>query len=129
MDDNPIGPQPHPRGGDQAERAAHTVDVLRLLWGEELPPGQDPAQTVMTDAVYIDDERGRALDLIVQGDGLTLEVLHQLLQARGSLQDRLLLLPPDLADRLTARVVEISLDAGSHSAPAPANSRIDFRID
>jgi alkanesulfonate monooxygenase SsuD/methylene tetrahydromethanopterin reductase-like flavin-dependent oxidoreductase (luciferase family) len=105
----------HPHA-DRAERAAHTIDVLRLLWGDELPPGQDPVQTVMTDAVHIDDEHGRAHDLIVQGDGLTLEVLHRLLRARGPLQDQLTLLPPHLIQRLSARIVEVSLDMarGSH---------------
>jgi hypothetical protein len=108
--EEPTRTQPHPRGAEPSDRATHITNVLRLLWGDELPPGQDPVQTVMTDAAHIDDEHGRAHDLIVQGDGLTVEVLHRLLMARGPLQDQLMLLPPHLIQRLSARIVDAGLD-------------------
>ena len=91
-----------------AHRAARVVDVLEVIWGDELPPSPDPVQTVMTDAVHSDDEQGRDDGLVVQGDALTLDVLQQLLRAGGSVQERLLLLPPDLAQRLVGRVVDAS---------------------
>lgn len=115
MEEDTAQPPTHPRVSERAARAAHTADGLRLLWGDDLPPGPDPVQTAVVDAVQLDDDRGRTRDLVVQGDGLTLDVLHQLLQARGALQDRLLLLPPDLAQRLAARIVDVSVDPGERS--------------
>jgi len=85
------------------------IGVLQRLWGDEMPPAQDPVQTVMTDAVLADDDHGHARGLVVQSDALSLDVLQQLLCSRGPVQERLLLLPPGLAQRLVGRVVSTSL--------------------
>lgn len=104
-----MGYQSAPGGATAIERrAARVVDLLKQMWGDELPPTADPVQSVMTDAVDADDEQGRAGGFVVQGDALTLDVLQQLLHIGGSAQDRLLLLPPDLAQRLVGRIVGTS---------------------
>lgn len=91
-----------------AARARHVRDLLLELWGDELPPSPDPQLTVLTDALALDDERGRRRRIITQGEGLTLEVLHQLLRAREPIQQRLLLLPPGLQQQMAERVVASS---------------------
>lgn len=84
------------------------MHVLEQMWGNEMPPAQDPVQAVMIDAVASDDEQGRDDGLVVQGDGLSLDVLQQLLRAAGSAQERLLLLPPNLTQRLVGRIMNTS---------------------
>ncbi|WP_432563743.1 PAS domain-containing protein [Kineococcus sp. SYSU DK003] len=71
-----------------------------------MPPTVDPTLSIFTDAVLIDDERGRDQGLLVQGDDLTHEVLMQLLDRAGPSAWRLL--PPALAAVLAARSGEIT---------------------
>ncbi len=94
-------------------RARQVVTSLEEMWGDELPPSADPVHTVMTDAVHSDDEHGRDSGLVVQGDGLSLDALVVLLRAHGSVQERLLALPPALAQRLVGRVVDASVGPDS----------------
>lgn len=107
---------------DAAQRATRTIHALQQLWGEGMPATGDPVHVVMTDAIYSDDERGRDRGLIVQGDGLTVHVLQQLLRAKGPLQEQMLLLPPHLAQRLAGRVVESSLPQVQEETPSPQAS-------
>lgn len=91
-----------------AARAHHVRHLLKELWGDELPPAPDPELAVLTDALALDDDQGREQELVTQRDGLTIEVLHQLLRARGPVQERLLLLPPSLQRQLIEKVVNSS---------------------
>lgn len=97
-------------------RARHVRDLLLELWGDELPPTPDPELTVLTDALALDD-RGRRHGVLTQRDGLTIEVLHQLLRARDPIQQRLLLLPPGLQQQLAEWV------AGSSRLPIQSLDR------
>ncbi|WP_380260632.1 PAS domain-containing protein [Kineococcus sp. GCM10028916] len=59
------------------ERARHLVKLLQDMWGEEMPATPDPPFTILLDAVALDDEAGRGRRLVVQGDGLSYELLAQ----------------------------------------------------
>ncbi|WP_432548648.1 PAS domain-containing protein [Kineococcus sp. SYSU DK004] len=82
-------------------RARVVVDLLRDLWGDELPRTVDPALTLIEDALALDDESGREDRVVVQGDGLTHEALAALLRLVPVTAARRLL-PPDLLGRLGA---------------------------
>ncbi|MEZ0493995.1 PAS domain-containing protein [Kineococcus sp. TBRC 1896] len=49
------------------------------LWGDEPPPGPDPAMTSLVDSLSLDDDHGRRLGLLVQGDAVPFHVLVRLL--------------------------------------------------
>ena len=53
------------------------MKLLQDMWGEEMPATPDPAFTILLDAVALDDEAGRGRWLVVQGDGLSYELLAQ----------------------------------------------------
>lgn len=59
--------------------SAAVLEVLRQVWGTDLPPGLQP-ETVLTDAVAIDDELGLEAGYLVHGDYLTYRALGLLLQ-------------------------------------------------
>ncbi|WP_157873699.1 PAS domain-containing protein [Kineococcus radiotolerans] len=82
-----------------------------------MPPTTDPTLSIFTDAVLIDDERGRDQGLLVQSDGLTHEVLLQLLRDAGPSSWQLL--PPALTAWLTTRSADISLRKLELTEPAP----------
>lgn len=71
-------------------RAAHVRAELVALWGDDLPPTNDPVLSILSDAVAVDDQFGVDGDLVVQGDRLTVAVLAAALAA------------PDVATRLAA---------------------------
>jgi len=73
---------------------------IRELWGDEMPPTEDPPLTIFTDAVALDDQHGSADGLVVQGDGLRLEVLARLLADGPDPAQRLALLPVGLRQRV-----------------------------
>nr|WP_246315342.1 PAS domain-containing protein [Kineococcus aurantiacus] len=66
-----------------------------------MPPTADPTLSIFLDALLVDDERGRDLGLLVQGDGLTREVLLELLRRAG--RSSWWLLSPPLAALLAER--------------------------
>lgn len=59
-------------------RAERVLDTLRLLWGDELPPGPNPHLSVLIDAVAADDAHGAENRLVCQGDGLDLQTVATL---------------------------------------------------
>lgn len=98
-------------------RARQTITALRDVWGTELPPGPDPTLTVMTDAVAFDDDHGRNLALVVQGDQLPLTAVLALVVGVGTVADRLAVLPPALHARVAPLVVDVSRrSSGQHPA-------------
>ncbi|WP_432572328.1 hypothetical protein [Kineococcus sp. SYSU DK005] len=85
---------------DGRRRAERVRAGLVELWGEELPPGDDPVVAVLDDALTLDDDHGRADGFVVRGDALALPVLRAVLAAEGGLRERLALLPEELRQRL-----------------------------
>ncbi|NAZ83606.1 hypothetical protein GTR02_17480 [Kineococcus sp. R8] len=57
--------------------------MLDTLYGDELPVGDDPLLVALVDAIATDDAGGAGDGLVVQGDGLTREVLAELVEAAG----------------------------------------------
>jgi len=96
---------------DPEVRVRETVDLLRTLWGEELPPAPDAWHTALLDAVAADDAHGTRLGLVVQGDGLTHVALSALVRSAGRGR---VPLPPGLA-----RLVQDVPTVTSHD-PAPS---------
>jgi PAS domain-containing protein len=97
---------------DPEVRVRETVDLLRALWGEELPPAPQPWRTALLDAVVADDEHGTRRGLVVQGDGLTHIALAALVRSAGPGAPAL---PPGLA-RLLRDVPTVT----SRPEPDPA---------
>jgi len=85
----------------RAERAAFIRDELVALWGDDMPPTGDPVQSILTDAVAVDDQRGVDAGLVVQGDGLSLRALATALAATDSTA-RWAALPVGLLSRIRA---------------------------
>ncbi|MBB2903202.1 PAS domain-containing protein [Kineococcus radiotolerans] len=100
-------------------RARGVRDAVYEMWGDDMPPTTDPTLSIFTDAVLIDDERGRDQGLLVQSDGLTHEVLLQLLREAGPSFWQLL--PPALTAWLTTRSADISLRTLELTEPAPGD--------
>ncbi|WP_432513180.1 PAS domain-containing protein [Kineococcus sp. SYSU DK001] len=64
------------RGEDgRTARAARVLAVLRDLWGDEPPPGQDPELAWLVDALAVDDAHGRENGYVVRGDAITVTSL------------------------------------------------------
>lgn len=84
------------------DRALHIRSTLRELWGDQLPPGEDAVITVLVDGVLVDDEAGSAVGLVVQSDGLAVEVLSEVVWGDGDGPARLARLPESLRNRLRA---------------------------
>lgn len=61
-------------------RAERVLQELQDLWGDQLPPGRHPELIVLIDAIAIDDEHARDTRLVSQGDGLTLDMLADLVR-------------------------------------------------
>ena len=59
-------------------RAERVLDTLRLLWGEDPPPGPDPHLTALIDAVAADDAHGAEDRLVCQGDGVDVRTVAAL---------------------------------------------------
>lgn len=95
-------PQAVPHQQAARDRALQIRDVLVDLWGEELPPGQDAVVRILSDAVVVDDEAGSAAGVVVQSDGLPVDVLTELVWGSGGSSTRLALLPGGLRSRLRA---------------------------
>jgi hypothetical protein len=122
---------PQPEGAPSAQvselqaaagrRAAAVREALVGLWGEQLPPGDraDAVALLLADAVLVDDEAGAVEGLVVQSDGLTVDVLARLLG--GAAGPGLALLPEALRRRVQAAYPD---DAGAGrvgpSAPGPS---------
>jgi len=87
-------------------RAMLVRSDVRELWGDEMPPTEDPPLTIFTDAVALDDQHGSADGLVVQGDGLRLEVLARLLADSLDPAQCLILLPPGLRQRVAGLLRE-----------------------
>lgn len=87
-------------------RAEAVRAAVREIWGDELPPSQDPELTALIDALSTDDDLGRRRGLVVQADGLTVTALRALLDASPpAARDRLLAtVPQDLLLRVLAPV-------------------------
>lgn len=89
--------QDHPPDRVDAVRSA-----LVRLWGNDLPPGSDPLRTLVLDGTAVDDENGRRGGLVVQGDGLSLTALRQLVASTTDSARALEVLPALLAARVRA---------------------------
>lgn len=68
---------PHPRGDERTARAARVLAVLKDLWGDEPPPGEDSDLAWLVDALAIDDAHGREDGYVVRSDTITLTSLAQ----------------------------------------------------
>jgi PAS domain-containing protein len=66
---------------DRSLRAQRVLAVLRDLWGDERPPGQDPELAWIVDALAVDDAHGREDGFVVHSDGLALTSLADWLGA------------------------------------------------
>ncbi|WP_432570806.1 PAS domain-containing protein [Kineococcus sp. SYSU DK005] len=107
---------------ERQARARQVRDAVRQMWGEEMPPTEEPDLSVFDDAVSIDDERGRGRGLVVQGDGLSHQVLADLLSAHP---DARRFLPQELIAQLSPllqRPRTQSPGARSSGAQSPSNS-------
>ncbi|WP_369070261.1 PAS domain-containing protein [Kineococcus terrestris] len=93
-----MGDAPH---HGRSARAREVADLLRGIWGDDLPRTADPALTLLEDAVAVDDEGGRARRVVVQGDHLSHETLTALLRLVPAATARQLV-PPELLGRLDA---------------------------
>ena len=80
-------------------RAAHMRADLVALWGDDLPPTNDPVLSILCDAVAVDDQFGVAGGLVVQGDRLDVHTLAAVLTA-PDVAARLAALPAGLRERV-----------------------------
>lgn len=81
-------------------RAAQVRADLVALWGDDLPPTNDPVLSILCDAVAVDDQFGIAGGLVVQGDRLSVTALTAVLTA-PDVETRLAALPPGLRGRVS----------------------------
>lgn len=91
-------------------RAERVLDVLRAIWGDELPPAPDSELRTLIDAIAADDAHAAAVRLVSQGDGVTYETLAALWRARGRTSEAVELatdLPAPVKERL--RQLDLSL--------------------
>jgi hypothetical protein len=58
---------------ESRKRTRVVAKKLSALWGEGLPPGEDPYERVAEDALLMDDQKGREDGLIVHGDEVAAE--------------------------------------------------------
>ena len=79
---------------------------MRELWGDEMPPAEDPPLTIFADAVALDDQHGTADGLVVQGDGLRVEALARLVGDAPDVAARLAVLPAALRRRVAGLIEE-----------------------
>ncbi|WP_432540416.1 hypothetical protein [Kineococcus sp. SYSU DK002] len=111
-------------------RAERVRVVLEALWGDQLPDAPDPVLTVLVDTVAVDDQHGVQDQLVVQGDGLSLQALAAVLaDARSSATPALV--PPDLRARLAGlrpaaeRVVDLRA-TGEVALPSEATGAWEY---
>lgn len=64
-------------GDERTARAARVLAVLKDLWGDEPPPGEDADLAWLVDALAIDDAHGREDGYVVRSDTITLTSLAQ----------------------------------------------------
>lgn len=112
------GPEPSPDGG-LLHRARTVRSALEALWGDELPPGEDPVTAVLADAVAADDEAGREAGYVVTGDRLGVAELAALLALPGDARERAARLP----DGLRSRVEALLAPPHPHDSPARRHDR------
>jgi len=62
-------------------RAERVLDVLRGIWGDELPPAPHSELRPLIDAIAADDAHAAEVRLVSQGDGVTYETLAALWRA------------------------------------------------
>lgn len=67
----------HQRGDERTARAARVLAVLKDLWGDAPPPGEDADLAWLVDALAIDDAQGREGGYVVRSDAITLTSLAQ----------------------------------------------------
>lgn len=95
-------------------RAERALALLQQLWGDEPPPGPNSSLTALLDAIAGDDDNARQDHLVSHGDGLSYELLADLLQrdrpsqgggpgpTAGPSAASSPTLPPDLVERLSS---------------------------
>lgn len=94
-DDDSLSREHHVR-----RRAEQVRADLADLWGDEPPPGPDPEMTSLVDSLALDDDHGRQLGLLVQGDAVPFHVLVRLMLTSPLGQAVI----PDLPASVRARV-------------------------
>jgi len=78
-------------------RAERVRAFLEEVWGNAMPDSQDPVITVLVDAVAADDLFGAERGLVVQGDGLTYQLLAEVVHRCVGLRPESVLSPRLLA--------------------------------
>ncbi|PRY16872.1 hypothetical protein [Kineococcus rhizosphaerae] len=105
MHEEPVAPRTGDGGEDVLRRARAVRYALEALWGDELPPGEDPVTAVLADAVVADDEAGRETGHVVTGDQLEVSALAELIALPGDARERAARLPGGLRSRVEALLV------------------------
>jgi hypothetical protein len=67
--------------GEMSRRATRVGDLLERLWGQDLPPGDRPFQTVAEDSTLVDDAEGRTSGVVVRGDGIRVADIAAMVEA------------------------------------------------
>jgi len=98
-------------------RAELVTQLLRVMWGSELPPGPHPQLTALVDALAGDDETGRSEQFVVHGDGLTYQQLLVALTHPAGGPVGAMGLPPRLVQRLRRASKEMGLSPGLAALP------------